>query len=365
MTQVYVIYLVLAYQIIWSVLCAEFITMNDGSDKLWKSKNFTSIQMRNLAVNKVLNDHQSFKQSGYNCGLPAVSVKRYVLRKIFTGDVLSEEEVKKKHDMHYKRPYTRYKIDCVCGALIHGLIEESQLTLDELVLRLREFGYAISRSGVDKYLAESKLTLKVISRVANECHPESVEEFWRDVGNVCTDFTQLLWLDETWRNDKSVNKKRGRSLRGTRCYFSINMTRGRYKINCLLACNYTGPLCWDLYASGIDSQTMNFFLEHQLSHVVTPWPGPNSILILDNHYSHDYIGFFEWARRMGIYLIFEPPHYPIINVCEWCFGAIKAKERHKGIFGSFTAAIHSLNASIEECVGCNWIKVLQEIGYVD
>lgn len=86
---------------------------------------------------------------------------------------------------------------------------------------------------------------------------------------------------------------------------------------------------------------------------------------MDNHYSHESKEIFEWIKNMGIYVMFEPAHVPILNLTEWNFGAIKAKERKKGIYGSMTAAVNSLVESIEDCIGCNWKKVMKEIGYID
>ena len=103
----------------------------------------------------------------------------------------------------------------------------------------------------------------------------------------------------------------------------------------------------------------------QLSKIVTPYPVLRSILILDNHYTHESIQIISWATTMKIILLFEPAHDPNVNLTEWVFNAIKMKEKGKRIHGDSSAAVRSLSQSIFECTGCNWKKVLNKIGYID
>ena len=174
-----------------------------------------------------------------------------------------------------------------------------------------------------------------------------------------------MFLDETFRNDKTINKTRGRSKRGTRCKLSVNLTRGSYKINLLLAVNYQGPIQCEIHTNSIDAETFHKFCVLKLSKIVKPYPEENSILILDNYYTHDTNAIIQWSLAMGIILLFEPAHEPNVNLTEWVFNAIKMKEKEKGILGNASVAIKSLCYSINECVGLNWKAVMNEIGYID
>lgn len=174
-----------------------------------------------------------------------------------------------------------------------------------------------------------------------------------------------MFLDETFRNDKSINKKRGRSLRGERCRAKIYLQRGRYKLNLLLSCNWNGPLVYEISENKIDAEDFYKFLLFDLGPHLNPYPGPNSIIIMDNWYTHESLEVFQWAAGLGVIVLFEPAHDPPKNLTEWNFNAIKEKEKMKGIAGSAEAATLSLIDSIEECVGLNWKSVLDKIGYID
>ena len=180
-----------------------------------------------------------------------------------------------------------------------------------------------------------------------------------------TDYKQLFFLDESWRNDKTVNKKRGRSKRGTRCKANVNFTRGNYKINLLLACNHVGPIAFDIWNSKIGPERFCDFLENKLTPLVNPYPGHNSVLVLDNYYTHESREVFRWCARNHVIPIHEPAHEPYVQLTEWNFNAIKMKEQAKGVSGEYRAVVLSLIDSIHDCVGLNWKSVMNKIGYIN
>eukprot|EP01084_Bolivina_argentea_P083382 150964_1 len=105
---------------------------NNIQQKHWKSKNYTSIDLRNLAVSKVLDDGMSITDAAIECKIAEHSVETYVTRQIICGTVETYEEINKKKNKKYKRKHEPTKIDWVCGAVIHGFIEEnSTITLDQ------------------------------------------------------------------------------------------------------------------------------------------------------------------------------------------------------------------------------------------
>eukprot|EP01084_Bolivina_argentea_P132388 233637_1 len=355
--------------IIILVVIFDLITFFDMDDDFIepprkKSKNFTPIITRAFAVSKIIHEGKSISTAAEECEISYESTRTYLIRYEKTNDVLSSTEIKKQHNPQYKIPY-KLKIDTACGAIIIGLVQDYHYTLDQVVTELHKSRYNISRSAVNEYLIRCNITVKVISKIARESHPDSVIEFWEEFYRICTDFKQLFFLDETWRNDKTINKTRGRSLKGKRCPMVVNMRRGKYKINLLLACNWNGPLCWDFFAESVNEEKMAYFMWNQLARYVNRYPGPNSILIMDNHHSHEGGQIFEFLYSRGIYILYEPSHWSTINLTEWQFQAIKQKEICKGIFGSFKVAMNSLDLSIEECIGLNWKSVMEIIGFVD
>eukprot|EP01084_Bolivina_argentea_P083380 150962_1 len=122
--------------ILCGIVFGTFILMmnenNNIQQQYWKSKNYTSIDLRNLAASKVLDDGMSFDEAANDCKISQSSVKTYVTRQVFFGTVETLEEINKKKNKKYKRKHEPTKIDWVCGAVIHGFIEEnSTITLDQ------------------------------------------------------------------------------------------------------------------------------------------------------------------------------------------------------------------------------------------
>ena len=201
--------------------------------------------------------------------------------------------------------------------------------------------------------------------MARESTEESQRIFWENFYESVTDYKQMVFLDESWRNDKTVNKKRGRSRRGTRCKATINMSRGPYKLNLSLAVNWNVPLAYEISGQKIDAEDFLEFLVNDLGPFMNAYPGSNSVLVMDNWYTHDTVEVLQWCAMMEVIPLFEPAHDPPKNLTEWVFNAIKMKEKAKGIWGSEPAAARSLIDSIDECVGCNWKSVMDKIGYID
>ena len=152
---------------------------------------------------------------------------------------------------------------------------------------------------------------------------------------------------------------------GTRCKARIHLQRGNYKLNLLLAVNHRGPMTFKIDDDKIDARDFHEFLVLDLGPLMQAYPAHNSILLMDNWYTHECQEVFEWAAALDVIPLFEPAHDPPKNLTEWVFNAIKMKEKAKGIAGSKEAAALSLVDSIEECVGLNWKSVMNKIGYID
>ena len=333
-----------------------------------KSRNYTAPQLREKAVDLILNDNKTSQQVHELLGISIPSINEYVRRVQANGHVYTDEEMKKKKlGKKYKRPRKRDKITPFCGAIIKTLFDvNNQLTLDNCKTILNDsFGYDISIAAIHNYLVDEGISLKVITTVAKESDPESRSIFWNDFYQHCTDYKQLFFLDETWRNDKTINRRYGRSAVGSRCNAEVNMSRGYYKLNLLLACNWEGPICFDIYDQAVNPESFEEFLIETLAPHVNSWPGTNSILILDNHYTHETNALIDWAEALGVIIIYEPAHDPNTNLTEWVFNALKMKEKAKGMSGSSMIAEDSLIDSIIDLHGCNFKSVLDKIGYID
>ena len=156
--------------LLYCLLCLVSGAMSDSAIALPpKSKNYVHPQLRNQAVQKVLNEQKSVEDTSDWLGISDKSIKKYVARFRTTGTVLTAEELKKQSDPKYKRPHRRHKIDTLCSILLRSLVFEfPQITLDELRQHCSDFGYDLSKSGIHYYLESMEITYKVISRVESQ-----------------------------------------------------------------------------------------------------------------------------------------------------------------------------------------------------
>lgn len=140
--------------------------MNANNAPHWKSKNYTDPQLRRRAVYLIRNQQKSVKETSEWLGICQRSIRDYIKTHRRTGDVLTDEEIKKKRDPKYKRPHRRHKIDTVCSILIRSLVcEYPQITLEDLKDYCAISGYDLSTTAIHYYLKDVNMTFKVISGV--------------------------------------------------------------------------------------------------------------------------------------------------------------------------------------------------------
>ena len=81
-------------------------------------------------------------------------------------------------------------------------------------------------------------------------------------------------------------------------------------------------LDWEVYHGSFNTERFCLFVEHLMSKM-TAFPGPRSVLVLDNariHYSQRLRDICEVA---GVHLVYLPPYSPDLNPIESSFNELK------------------------------------------
>ena len=168
------------------------------------------------------------------------TILKYIDRVEDTGDVLSEYELLKKYGKE-----TKIKIfddDNKSMFVENECIEHPITTLNQYVDDIfGNFGLYISRETVRRHFASKVWTYKRISRIAFECDIEEEYLFWQFMGDIITDPDQLMFLDESNRNDCTSNKRRGRGPGYVTCFSYINV---RFIIFQIFALHATGEFMY-------------------------------------------------------------------------------------------------------------------------
>jgi len=118
---------------------------------------------------------------------------------------------------------------------------------------------------------------------AEERNPELRSEWIRKI----SDYTacQLLFLDESAANERTGDRKYGWAPLGLRPVEYAPIKRSeRWSI--LPVYSSDGFLVWEIIQGSWTKTTFNDFVRTQVLPICTPYPGPRSVLVMDNAKIH-------------------------------------------------------------------------------
>ena len=91
----------------------------------------------------------------------------------------------------------------------------------------------------------------------------------------------------------------------------------------LPAITVDGYLAYEIYQDSFTKERFNTFIRQDLLPLMTPWPGPRSVLIMDNHSIHHSDELTEMCEAAGVHLLYLPPYSPDLNPIEQSFSQLK------------------------------------------
>lgn len=160
----------------------------------------------------------------------------------------------------------------------------------------------------------------------------------------------LVFLDESSLDTRVTYRLNGWSWRGQRARVRSHFVRGnrcvgaswcmrithRHSYSILPAITIDGMLYSELRRGAFDGDSFLAYLERLLP-LMSPYPGPRSVLVMDNCAIHHVPGVAELCESYGVKLVYLPPYSPDLNPIEEFFSALKADIRRHG--ASFRSAI--------------------------
>mmetsp|Transcript_60547 Transcript_60547/g.100498 ORF Transcript_60547/g.100498 Transcript_60547/m.100498 type:complete len:318 (+) Transcript_60547:2-955(+) len=147
----------------------------------------------------------------------------------------------------------------------------------------------------------------------------------------------LLWIDETHRDDRSLHRNYGYSAVGTPCVSDKGFRRGGKRYTALgmfdLQCGYAGHYTVE---GSIDAQRFRYIFINHVLPLMNAYPGPRSVLILDNCRTHRYTYVDEAVEAIGGIVAWLPTYACEIAMHELCIGRVKDHMRaNKKIFEEY------------------------------
>ncbi|KAG9394353.1 DDE superfamily endonuclease [Carpediemonas membranifera] len=198
-------------------------------------------------------------------------------------------------------------------------------------------------------------TRKVIDRRAQEARKWEFNRFVNELYPLYQGMDQLVFGDETAKDLRAGRRLRGYSRKGERCKIVLSFARGqRYSI-CAWQ-NSEGFLAHSITEGTFTSHSFYYAFLKDVYYRLSPWPGPNSIVIIDNARIHKLPELRTAIEQVGAKLIFLPPYSPHLNPIKQTFGIIKSRlARSRAIYETdplntlrlvFTEACHPNNHSL-------------------
>jgi hypothetical protein len=99
------------------------------------------------------------------------------------------------------------------------------------------------------------------------------------------DASQLVFLDESGINSKLGQRSYGYAPKGQRARSKVTTTRAP-NLSLLPALTVDGYIVCNVYEGAVNQDVFAEFIEHDLLPLCNPYPGPRSVIILDNARVH-------------------------------------------------------------------------------
>lgn len=209
-----------------------------------------------------------------------------------------------------------------------ALLDHSpDLYLDEIQEQLAEqHNLEVSLWTISRTLKRLGMSSKKLSKAAAERCEEARHDFAIEMGDIPPEY--LVTADEAAVNVLTTYRTNGWSLQGLRARKKCCFVRGtRYSV--LPAISLAGVLYSHIKIGAYNGDQFLIWLEGLLQ-IMNPYPGPHSVLILDNCRIHHVPGVAEMCAERGVRLIYLPPYSPDLNPIEECFSFFKHYIRRYG-----------------------------------
>lgn len=194
--------------------------------------------------------------------------------------------------------------------------------LDEMKAYIEDqFGVVVHLSTVQRVLKSRGWSWKKGDKYNPARDSELRAQYWGRVHRYKA--SQLVVLDESAVNERTLDRRWGWSPKGV-SYKVVNTTQNRSQSWSILpGMGINGYLECEIWQGSFNSERFIFFVQRLLKKM-TPYPGPRSVLLMDNCSIHH----SEEVRRLcadaGVILDYLPPYSPDFSPIEASFSVLKS-----------------------------------------
>ncbi|KNF03100.1 hypothetical protein PSTG_03684 [Puccinia striiformis f. sp. tritici PST-78] len=222
--------------------------------------------------------------------------------------------------------FTLEEAEFVLTALDH----EPDLYLDEIQ------SFITAMTGTTHPLAtisdELKNRLHLTKKKARTVNPAQCPMkragFITQIGPIPSNY--LVFIDECGVSLSTHMRDKAWSRRGRRTK-RLRRALGAPRISVLPAVSLCGMLAVMAHEGSMLRIDVEFFLEDVLIPLMNPFPGPNSVLVMDNAPVHHNGRIADICDAANVLLVYLPPYSPDLNPIEKVFSVLKSQIKRHGI----------------------------------
>ena len=90
----------------------------------------------------------------------------------------------------------------------------------------------------------------------------------------------------------------------------------------LAAADLSGIFSYEIHRGTVNSNVFFNYNFNNLRYSLNAFPGPRSVVILDNAAIHKYQPFIELMETLGVKVFYLPPYSPFLNIIELLFNIL-------------------------------------------
>ena len=185
-----------------------------------------------------------------------------------------------------------------------------------------QHGVTCDVSTVCRAMARLGFTRKKLHRLALECDRARADRFYSGV-MLNHQPHQLIFLDETSKDMRSINRSYGYALRGMKPRSDLGyFTRGQ-RISTMASFDMNGFIDWYSITGTFKGNDFLDAVELAVLPYLQAYPGPRSVIILDNASIHKKQAFIDAVAAKGAFVLWLPPYCWHLNPIEEGFGAVR------------------------------------------
>ncbi|CAE6521638.1 unnamed protein product [Rhizoctonia solani] len=180
---------------------------------------------------------------------------------------------------------------------------------------------------ISKTIKRCGITRKKMEKHAKERSEPRRIEYWQHIYQLYNP-EQLVTVDESSIDLRTTERQYGYAPLGSRAVEDTPFDRGlRYSI--LPAMSLDGILALRVIEGSFTTESFKDFIELLLTKM-SPYPGPNSVIVMDNARIHRCQETLEMIEAHGMRFIFLPAYSPDCTPIELAFSKIKSSIQRDG-----------------------------------